>query len=179
MRLHLGRELNISLRTEDKSAITTDTETENFVNEIMNIELSDKSDFPLDNLNINEKISEENKSKIRNIFARQYLEPKRPVEPKVNEISLLIKEHQPFHFSPRRLSYFEKESVWKILDDLLEKNVIRPSNSEYASPIVLVKKKNNECRLCVDYGTLNKSLIKDNYPLPLVIEDQLDVLNNK
>ena len=53
MRLHLGRELNISLKTEDKSAITTDTETENFVNEIMNIELSDKSDSPLDNLNLN------------------------------------------------------------------------------------------------------------------------------
>lgn len=49
---------------------------------------------------------------------------------------------------------------------------------EYASPIVLTRKKNGEYRLCVDYRTLNKYLIRDNYPLPL-IEDQIDVLNGK
>ena len=124
--------MNISLGTEYKitSITPTDTETENLINEIMNIDPTDKLDFPLDNLSINQEISEENKSRIRNIFARRYLEPERLAQPKVDaEISLSTKECQPFHFSPRRLSYFEKESVRKILDDLLEKNVIRPSTS--------------------------------------------------
>lgn len=55
---------------------------------------------------------------------------------------------------------------------------IRPSNAEYASPIVLVKKKNGEWRLCVDYRMLNKYMLGDNYSLS-IIEDQLNVLDGK
>ncbi|GFW21690.1 retrovirus-related Pol polyprotein from transposon 17.6 [Trichonephila clavipes] len=47
--------------------------------------------------------------------------------------------------------------------------------SEYASPIVLVKKKDGTTRLCVDYRRLNRKLVKDRFPLPL-IEDVLDRL---
>lgn len=50
-----------------------------------------------------------------------------------------------------------------------------PPQSEYASPIVLVKKKSGEPRLCVDYQRLNRKIVRDRYPLPLV-EDQLDRL---
>lgn len=48
-------------------------------------------------------------------------------------------------------------------------------NSEYASPIVLVKKKTGDYRMCVDYRALNKKTIPDKYPLPR-IDDQLDRL---
>lgn len=64
------------------------------------------------------------------------------------------------------------------MDDLLGRSIIRISSSEYASPIVLTRKKNGEIRMCVDYRTLNKVLARDNYPLPL-IEDQLDTLRGK
>jgi len=47
--------------------------------------------------------------------------------------------------------------------------------SEYASPIVLVKKKSGNTRICVDYRKLNQKIVKNRYPLPL-IEDQLDQL---
>lgn len=94
------------------------------------------------------------------------------------QLELTLREHQPFHFAPRRLSYNEKDHLRKILDRLLDKKIIQPSESEYASPIMMVKKKNNEFRMCVDYRVLNKALVRDNYPLP-VIEDQIDVLNNK
>lgn len=56
--------------------------------------------------------------------------------------------------------------------------IIQGSNSEYVSPIVLVKKKTEEMRLCIDYRALNKLTIKDRYPLPF-IEDQLEQLKNK
>ena len=62
------------------------------------------------------------------------------------------------------------------LDELLRKGNV--SESPYASPIVLVKKKNGDMRMCVDYRALNKITLKDNYPLP-VIEDCLDYLGNK
>lgn len=42
---------------------------------------------------------------------------------------------------------------------------------------MLVKKKNGETRICIDFRKLNKKIIKDRYPLPL-IEDQLDRLQN-
>lgn len=60
----------------------------------------------------------------------------------------------------------------------MAKGIIKSSDSEYASPVVMVRKKNGEYRLCIDYRTLNKYIVRDNYPIP-VIEDQLNVLKNK
>lgn len=50
--------------------------------------------------------------------------------------------------------------------------IIRPSQSSYASPIVLVKKQNGEDRMCVDYRQLNGITVKQPYPMP-IIEEQL------
>ncbi|GFS99112.1 hypothetical protein TNCV_822381 [Trichonephila clavipes] len=52
---------------------------------------------------------------------------------------------------------------------------MRPSSSEYASPIVMVKKKDGSSRMCIDYSKLNQKLVKDKFTLPL-IEDVLDTL---
>lgn len=84
----------------------------------------------------------------------------------------------PFHCSPRRLSYMEKAEVQKNIDSLLREGVIQPSDSPYASAIVLVKKKNGQTRMCIDYRGLNKITVRDNYPLPL-IEDCLEYLEGK
>lgn len=65
-----------------------------------------------------------------------------------------------------------------ILDELLSKAFIRPSNSLYASPIVLAKKKDGSSRLCVDYRELNKITIRDNFTTEL-IDDNIDQLRDK
>lgn len=56
--------------------------------------------------------------------------------------------------------------------------MIRESASPYVSPIVLVRKKDDSLRLCVDYRELNKITIKDNFPTPM-IDDHLDRLKGK
>lgn len=55
------------------------------------------------------------------------------------------------------------------------KGIVKLCSSEYASPVVIVKKKDGSPRLCVDYKKLNKIMVKDKYPLP-VVEDQIDRL---
>ena len=56
------------------------------------------------------------------------------------------------------------------------RGIIRPSTSPWASPIILVKKKDETDRLVVDFGRLKSVTLKDSYPLPR-IEDALDAVN--
>jgi len=71
----------------------------------------------------------------------------------------------------------ERDIVNAQIEEWQEQGIVRSSTSDFASPIVLVKKRDGSYRLCVDYRLLNKKLIKDRYPLPL-IEDQLDRLQD-
>ena len=59
---------------------------------------------------------------------------------------------------------------------MLNRGIIRPSTSPWASPIILVKKKDETDRLVVDFGRLKSVTLKDSYPLPR-IEDALDAVN--
>ena len=58
---------------------------------------------------------------------------------------------------------------------MLEAGVIEPSISPWASPVCLVKKKDDTYRFCVDYRRVNGVSKKDAYPLPN-IQDALDNL---
>ncbi|XP_056850923.1 uncharacterized protein LOC108825184 [Raphanus sativus] len=81
----------------------------------------------------------------------------------------------PVNLRPYRYSSIQKDSIDKMIQDMLSQGIIQYSASPYASPIVLVKKKDGSWRLCVDYRGLNKQTIKDKYPIPL-LEDLLDEL---
>lgn len=59
---------------------------------------------------------------------------------------------------------------------MLNRGIIRPSTSPWASPVILVKKKDETDRLVVDFGRLNSVTLKDSYPLPR-IEAALDAVN--
>ena len=58
---------------------------------------------------------------------------------------------------------------------MLEKDIIQPSSNPWASPIVLVQKKDGSQQFCVDYRKLNSVTKKDAYPIPR-IDDTLDTL---
>ncbi|KAL0180472.1 hypothetical protein M9458_022878, partial [Cirrhinus mrigala] len=90
-----------------------------------------------------------------------------------HEIPLL--DTVPVRQRYRRIPPSEYEVVKSHINQLLETNVIRESCSPYASPIVLVRKKDGSLRMCVDYRQLNAKTRKDAFPLPR-IEESLDFL---
>jgi hypothetical protein len=80
-------------------------------------------------------------------------------------------DHAPVRQPVRRLAYgAQREEVEKQVDNLLGAGLIRPSNSPWASPIVLVRKKDGTVRMCVDYRLLNSIAKMDSFPLPRLDE---------
>ncbi|GBG60262.1 hypothetical protein CBR_g4215 [Chara braunii] len=67
----------------------------------------------------------------------------------------------------------ELEVLRTQLDDLIDKGWIRPSCSPYGAPVLFVRKKNKELRLCIDYRKLNAQTIKNVGLLPR-IDDLLE-----
>lgn len=66
-------------------------------------------------------------------------------------MNIVVKDDQPVYQRARRLSPSEKDEVNLHVQNWLRDGIIQPSLSEYASPVVLVKKKDGTTRLCVDY----------------------------
>lgn len=87
----------------------------------------------------------------------------------------LIDPHKTVQRRPHQMSPIEKGIVREKIQSLLDANIIRESCSPFASPIVLVKKKDGTDRLCVDYRELNANTRPEHYPLPR-IEEQVDRL---
>lgn len=94
------------------------------------------------------------------------------------EMEIKLNTDRPVYHRPYRLSLPELSTVREKVKDLLEAGIIRESNSDFASPVVLVKKKNGDIRLCVDYRALNAVTIKDRFPLP-IIDDEISKLTGK
>lgn len=72
----------------------------------------------------------------------------------------------PFKHRPRPIRPQDLDAVRRHLQELSEAGVIQESESPFSSPIVVVRKKNGDVRLCIDYRKLNLQTIKDAYALP-------------
>ncbi|GBN24594.1 Retrovirus-related Pol polyprotein from transposon 297, partial [Araneus ventricosus] len=86
-------------------------------------------------------------------------------------------DQPPIKQYPRRLPLARKEEAEHLVQEMVDNGIIEESSSPWASPIVLVKKKEDgSTRFCVDYRKRNEITKKDSYPLPR-IDDTLDALN--
>ena len=95
--------------------------------------------------------------------------------------TLLLEHAIETHGPPLRQPYrrqnpaVRREEMTQV-QQMLSSNVIRPSNSPWASPVVMVRKKDGSLRFCVDFRQLNAATVKDAHPLPR-IDDLLDALH--
>lgn len=93
------------------------------------------------------------------------------------ELNIVLHDETPIYMQPRRFAEIEKTEIDNQVDTWLKDGVVQQSNSDFASGVVLVKKKDNTSRLCVDYRKLNLQIVPDRYPIPL-IDEQIDSLKD-
>ncbi|XP_061360057.1 uncharacterized protein LOC133304100 [Gastrolobium bilobum] len=109
-------------------------------------------------------------------FQELFREPKGLPPRRAQDHAIVLKPgSQIANSRPYRYPPYQKTEIEKLVSELLDNGWIRHSVSPYASPVILVKKKNGSWRVCVDYRALNKHIVPDKFPMP-VIEELLDEL---
>eukprot|EP00731_Ephydatia_muelleri_P037376 Em0453g3a len=84
-------------------------------------------------------------------------------------------DNQPIRQHARRLPFHQHKELSDLVDSMLSRGIIESSDSPWASPVVLVRKKDGKTRFCVDFRKLNDCTRKDAQPLPR-IDESLDAL---
>ena len=113
-------------------------------------------------------------------YRHVFLAPGEPVTGRTSTVQhdIVTTDARPVRCGPRRLARTGLRKEQTCVREMLEGGQIEPSDSPWASPVVLVTKKDGSTRFCVDYRRLNALTTKDAYPLPR-IDDSLRLLGNQ
>ena len=125
---------------------------------------------------IGDQLAETQRAQLRNLLDnfRDVLSNE-PGRTTIAEHSIETGNANPVRLQPYRIPHAYRDTVRQELEEMEQKGIIEPSTSEWAAPIVLVKKKDGTLRFCVDYRKLNSRSQADAYPMPRMDEliDQL------
>lgn len=113
--------------------------------EVIVLVSTDETDEGGSVIDVNGRLNKTDADALKSIIRGRYLD-KMKEKPVFSGYSMKIKltNDAPVYSSPRRLSYAEKQEVQKTINEFLAQGIIRPSNSPYASPIVLVRKRDGK-----------------------------------
>lgn len=84
----------------------------------------------------------------------------------------------PLYAKVRRLSSDKLKAIKEEFDFMIWQGLCRPSKNPWATPLHLVRKKNNDWKSCGDYRKLNEVTVPDQYPIPF-LDDCTDFLHGK
>lgn len=102
-------------------------------------------------------------SKNNAVAVRCLVESYKPEEIETSPISMkiILSDEIPIFQRPRRISYEDQRMVERQVKEWLRDGIIQISSSEYASPIVLVPKKDGSKRPCCDFRKLNEKIMRE------------------
>ncbi|KAE9199557.1 hypothetical protein PF005_g15687 [Phytophthora fragariae] len=127
------------------------------------------------------KLSSEQKALFQdelNAFSDLFVESsKKPGRADLLMFEIDTGDNRPIKQQPYRVSGAEGEVMEAEVEEYLDLGLIRPSNSPWASPVLMIRKPDGGIRFCIDYRHLNAVTVKDCYPMPS-IDDILDVLGD-
>ena len=89
----------------------------------------------------------------------------------------LVPGTRPIAQQPYRAGPKAREIEAKEVERMLRDGIIEPSKSPWASPVVMIPKKDGKLRFCIDYRRLNAVTVKDSYPIPRM-DECIDSLGN-
>ncbi|CAD7092688.1 unnamed protein product [Hermetia illucens] len=94
------------------------------------------------------------------------------------EMEIRVTTSKPVSRQPYKVPFPRRLKVEEMIDELLKAGIIRPSESEYSSPVILVAKSDGTDRLCIDYRALNAITVKEPFPVPSVEEQVAQLAGN-
>ena len=92
---------------------------------------------------------------------------------------IVLDTHKPLYTPQYRVPHKFQAPLDQEISEMLEQNIIRESKSPYNSPVLAVPKPDNSIRLCVDLRQINRHVIPDRFPLPILSEVLQQLSNNQ
>ncbi|XP_054745857.1 uncharacterized protein LOC129250245 [Anastrepha obliqua] len=123
-------------------------------------------EIKINNFNISSDLSEEDKSKVRNLLVDKqncFAEDiSRIGRCKSAQMTIEVTKSGPILGKKYQVPFSQRPELSRILVELLDNEIISPSSSPHAASVLLVKKSNGENRMCIDYRALNEVTVKKN-----------------
>ena len=112
--------------------------------------------------------------KFQDTFAKSLNDLRSPCN--IGKFEIKLSDQTPIFQYPYRKSIKEREEIQIEIQKMLDAKIIRPSQSPWSAPILLLKKPDGSKRFCIDYRKINKVTIQDKFPMQR-IDDIFDNFN--
>lgn len=94
-----------------------------------------------------------------------------PLKRDCDHVIVLETGTKPVVVQPYRYPHNQKDEIERQFSEILKQGIIRPSQSPFSSPVLLVPKSDGSWRMCIDYRKLNAKTIKDKFPIEELLEE--------
>lgn len=174
-------------KTDDTESDSKDKPGQNIACFISNVEDTDCTEIEnpllvpqesLSDIHINDSLSENQREQLLGV-CKDFKDVLTdiPGRTMLIEHSMILKSNKPIYKRPYIMPYAVRKNVEGEIKNMLSAKIIEKSNSAYGAPIVVVQKKDQSIRLCIDYRGLNELTVFDPQPMPK-LDDILNKLGN-